>query len=468
MLKDQISGPLAKQACGFLGESEENVSSALGAIFPTILGSLIGKSSKPTEASGLMDMIEGLDMDMIDDIGRLFGGGARGVNGLLNSGSEIVESFLGDKTSGIVSMISKLSGLKSGSSSSLMKLAAPFLMGIIGKQIKGKGLGFLTDMLMGQKEHVAAVLPAGIDDLLGLNFDGLSDSLQNSATSVNETSGAAISDVSDTVNEAVGKAAGTIAAGADATSGAVTNIIGATGNGTQSGLEWIKWALPLLLIGGLAWWLTLGQDSKDVLEEAGNAIENVANKTGDMAKTVEVSVADQAKNIAASTANARSSTGRAASNFAKEAFANENEAGKAALDNISFSANSAGSQMMEFINGGFDGDGKVIFRNLKFASASDRIERASSTEVDNLAAILKAYPDVKINVTEYTDSTLTATTNKALSEDRAKSIKQRLIDAGIAPSRIATQRIGVAKPAVTDDTKEGQAQNRRIEVTIAK
>ena len=464
MLKDQVTGSLAKQASGFLGESESNVTSALGGIFPAILGSVIDKSSKPAEASGLMDMIGGLDMNMLGDIGGLFGGGASSVNGLLNSGGGIVESLLGDKMGGIVEMISKVSGLKSGSSSSLMKMAAPFLMGIIGKQIKGKGLGFLTDMLMGQKEHVAAALPSGMDNLLGLNFANMGDSLRGAAASVTGAAGSAVSGVSNTANKAAGKATGAIAAGASATRGAAGNVAGAAGDAAKSGLAWLKWALPLLILGAAAAYFLLGKTPTDIAGSAGDAIGNVADKTGDMAAGAAGAVGDAANAAGDVVGDAAGAVG----DFAKGAFATVNEAGKAALDKITFTANSAGSQMMEFIDGGFKGDGKVTFRNLTFASGSDQISGTSGVEVDNLAAILKAYPDVKINVAGYTDSTGNAEKNQTLSEDRAKSVKQRLMDAGIAPSRVATQGFGAANPVASNDTKEGQAQNRRIEVTIAK
>jgi outer membrane protein OmpA-like peptidoglycan-associated protein len=473
MLKDTVTGSLAKQASGFLEESEENVSSALGGIFPAILGSVIDKSSKPDEASGLMDMIGGLDMDMLGDIGGLFGGGASSVNGLLNSGGGIVESLLGDKMGGIVSMISKLSGLKSGSSSSLMKMAAPFLMGIIGKQVSGKGLGFLTDMLMGQKEHVAAAMPSGMGDLLGLGsllggakdvLGAVSGAATGAVTGAAGLAGEAVSGAAGLAGDAVSGAANIAGNTASAVTGAAGSVAGAAGDAAKTGLGWIKWALPLLLIAALAWWLISGQNPKDAMGDASNAIENVASKTGDLAKGAAGTVGD----VANAAGNAVGDAGRAVSGFAKGAFATINEAGKAALDKITFAANSAGSQMMEFIDGGFIGDGKVTFRNLTFASGSDKIDGTSGVEVDNLAAILNAYPDVKINVAGYTDNTGNAESNKTLSENRAKSVKQRLMDAGISPSRVATQGFGSANPVASNDTKEGQAQNRRIEVTIAK
>ena len=171
LVKDQVSGHLAKQASSFLGESESSVTSALGGIMPALLGSAIQKSSTASGAQGLMDIIGKLDLGSLGNIAGLFGGGASNVNGLLNSGGGIVDSLLGNKSGGVIDLITGLSGMKSGSTSSLLKMAAPFLMSIIGNQIKGKGLSALTDLLGGQKSFVNAALPAGLGSLL--NFADL-------------------------------------------------------------------------------------------------------------------------------------------------------------------------------------------------------------------------------------------------------------------------------------------------------
>ncbi len=454
MLKDQVTGSLAKQASGFLGESEENVTSGLGSAFPALLGSLINKSSEPSGAGGLMDMIGGLDMDMLGDIGGLFGGGASSVNGLLNSGGGIVESLLGDKLGGIVDMISKVSGLKSGSSSSLLKMAAPFLMGMIGKQIKGKGLSFLTDLLMGQKDHVQAALPSGMGNLLGLGSlaSNITGAVSGAAGAVTGAAGDVAGAAGDVLSGAAGAAGNVASAAGDMAS----NAAGAVGDAASTGLSWLKWALPLLLIGALAlWWF--GKSPKDALNDVTTGVENVADKAGDMATDAAGAVGDAA-----------SSTMNAVSDFAKTAFATVDEAAKAALDKVTFAANSAGSQMMDYINGGFKGDGKVTFNNLTFDSGSAKISGDSATEVDNLASILKAYPNVKINVSGYTDNQGDPAANKKLSVARAEAVKARLFGQGVAMDRISTQGYGDANPVATNDTAEGRAQNRRIEVTIAK
>ena len=470
MLKDQVTGSLAKQASGFLSESEENVTNGLGSIFPTLLGSVINKSSEPTGVSNLMDLIGGLDMDMLGDIGNIFGGGSDSVNGLLNSGGGIIESLLGDKLGGVVDLISKSSGLKSGSSSSLLKMAAPFLMGLIGKQIKGKGLSFLADLLMGQKEHVEASIPSGMGGLLGLS--GFTNNM-----------GGAISSIKDTLSETAGEALGTATDVVKGTSGMVTNAAGKAmsgandlakgvssaagdaaneaGKAVNTGLGWLKWALPILAILALLYWGfssgVFGGKAKDAMGNVTDGVENVAEGVGDAASDAKDAVGDAANDAMG-----------AVSEMAKAAFAKVDETAKAALDQISFAANSAGSQMMDFINGGFKGDGKVTFNNLTFETGSAQISKESEVEVDNIAAILKAYPDVKIDVSGYTDNQGDAQKNKDLSAARAMAVKARLMGQGIAADRVNTIGYGAENPIASNDSEEGRTKNRRIEVTIAK
>ena len=147
---------------------------------------------------------------------------------------------------------------------------------------------------------------------------------------------------------------------------------------------------------------------------------------------------------------------------------NVNDAAMTALGNIKFATGSVGDQMMAFIKGGAKGDGRFRFNNLNFASGSHVIDGGSGLEVDNLSAILKAYTDVKVNVEGYTDSRGNADNNQALSQRRADAVRTRLINSGIPEGRITTKGFGAASPVADNETAEGRAQNRRIEVTISK
>ena len=451
MLKDQVTSSLAKQASGFLGESESAVSGALGSAFPAILGSMIDKGSSQKGAEGIMGMIKGLDMDMLGDMGSLFGGGASSVNGLLNSGGGILDMLLGDKMGGIVDMIAKVSGMKSGSTSSLLKMAAPFLLGMIGKQIKGKGVSGLMDLLMGQKEHVAKAMPSGMGSLLGLaNFGDIAGGVKNMAGAA---TGAAAGAARGATN-----VAGNAARGAANVAG---NAAGAATGAAKSGLGWLKGAIPLLLLAAAAWYFLMGPGASKVADAANAAVETTANAAG--------AVADGAANAAGAVADGAANAAGAVADMATEAFGQVDEAAKSALDKMTFTAGSAGSQMMDYIKGGFKGDGTFQFNNLNFATGSAELSGDSAKEVDNLAAILKAYPGVKIEVQGHTDNTGDAGKNKTLSQMRAVAVQARLMGkGGIAADRIKAVGYGDAMPKADNGTAEGRAQNRRIEVKLVK
>ena len=182
ILKNQLaSGETLGVISNLLGENKAATQSGIDAILPTLLGSVIQKGSNTEGGKLIWNLIEedGHDVSILNNIGGLLGGGDK-TNKLINTGAGLVHTFLGDKSSNVVSMISSLSGLKNGSTSALLKLAAPLLMGLIGKQSAGQGVSGLMSLLMSQTSVVKAALPSGISSLLGLdNLGGISTTISN-------------------------------------------------------------------------------------------------------------------------------------------------------------------------------------------------------------------------------------------------------------------------------------------------
>jgi OOP family OmpA-OmpF porin len=82
--------------------------------------------------------------------------------------------------------------------------------------------------------------------------------------------------------------------------------------------------------------------------------------------------------------------------------------------------------------------------------------------------IMKKNPDLKVEVDGHTDSTGTAAYNMTLSVKRAEAIKDHFVSRGIDPNRLTTKGFGFTNPAASNDTKEGRAKNRRVELTPVK
>jgi OmpA-OmpF porin, OOP family len=413
LVKDQVTGVLAKEASSFLGESESGVAKALGGIMPALLGGAIEKASKPEGASGLMDMIGGLDLNNLGNIGGLFGGGPEKVNGLMSSGGGILEMLMGNKTSGIIDLISGMAGLKSGSTSSLLKMAAPFLMGIIGKQIQGKGLGALTDLLMGNKSAVQSALPAGMGSLLGFSSMG----------------------------DMAGKAAST-----------VSNMSTGSDNNSGGGMGWLKWALPLALIAGLGWWWT--QKSKGM---SADDIEKAAQMTQDSLAKVAAEAAAAIDTSAKSMANAAGAFMKKLASGFELKGASSTGVESSLISNIE----AAGAVMDK-------NDPKAWFNfdRLLFDTGKATLQASSQEQLMNVAEILKAFPKVKLKLGGYTDNVGKAASNLKLSQDRANTVMAELVKMGVDKARLAAEGYGDQHPIGDNTTEEGRQQNRRIAVRV--
>jgi outer membrane protein OmpA-like peptidoglycan-associated protein len=107
-----------------------------------------------------------------------------------------------------------------------------------------------------------------------------------------------------------------------------------------------------------------------------------------------------------------------------------------------------------------------VFDHLNFESASTKITPESEQTLKDLTAILKAYPAVNVRLEGHTDSAGAKEANKMLSQNRADAIRVTLVASGVDTKRMETAGWGEEKPIASNDTEEGRAQNRRLEMTV--
>jgi hypothetical protein len=92
------------------------------------------------------------------------------------------------------------------------------------------------------------------------------------------------------------------------------------------------------------------------------------------------------------------------------------------------------------------------------------IQPDSNALLDDMTTALKHFPKWRLGITGHTDSTGDAAYNEELSMNRANAIKQALADRGIDAARLETLGMGEKQPVASNDTPEGQALNRRVEL----
>jgi hypothetical protein len=109
-------------------------------------------------------------------------------------------------------------------------------------------------------------------------------------------------------------------------------------------------------------------------------------------------------------------------------------------------------------------NGCWILKDVNFDTDKTDIKRSFFPELKKVADILRKNPDMKVEVQGHTDNVFTLEHNQKLSENRAISIKNYLVKKGIAAERMIELGFGQTKPIATNDTAEGRAQNRRVEL----
>ena len=109
---------------------------------------------------------------------------------------------------------------------------------------------------------------------------------------------------------------------------------------------------------------------------------------------------------------------------------------------------------------------EYVAQAIQFETGSARLTGPSGTLIDDVADILKRYPQYDVRVSGHTDNTGTPAKNLQLSKDRAYSVRNALISRGIAPVRIQSAGYGDTQPQASNATAAGRALNRRVDFDL--
>ncbi len=190
-LLDLLNSPMGKQlisgVAGQTGQAENKTSDVLSMAMPLILGAMKKNVATPQGAQGLMSALSSKhDGGILDNLGGLFGGGVD--EAVTNDGAGILGHLFGGSQGNVENALSQKSGMDAGSIANILKIAAPIVMGFIGKQTKQNNVqdasgmnNLLGGLLGGQPEQnqslITTLLDADgdgsiLDDVAGMVMGG--------------------------------------------------------------------------------------------------------------------------------------------------------------------------------------------------------------------------------------------------------------------------------------------------------
>lgn len=125
------------------------------------------------------------------------------------------------------------------------------------------------------------------------------------------------------------------------------------------------------------------------------------------------------------------------------------------------------SEMYAFLTLGIDiSDKRMCLFNINFDFDSYKLRPESKSPLDEVAVMMKAFPEMRIKIIGHTDDRGSDEYNLTLSQNRAKSVAKYLNSKGVAMDRMETEGFGEKYPIDTNDTEEGCFNNRRVEIEI--
>ncbi|MBK9487001.1 MAG: DUF937 domain-containing protein [Chitinophagaceae bacterium] len=424
--KSLFTNEMVSKASSYLGESESGVAKAISGILPSVLGGLVNKASDNDGAGVVAKMAQESHSSGI--LGNLEGFLGNDGGSLMNKGAGILSGLFGGKLDGLSGLISNFSGLKSSSVSSLMSMAAPAVLGMIGKHASNSNLGAsgIASLLNSQKDNIAAAMPAGLNlsSVLG-NFGG-------NVTNMAKTATASATNYANQTSEKSGGA--------------------------------MKILLPLLILAALA------IAAVYLFGKGCNKGTDVVADGNDSLKTTTEQVTTEVKETttAVTVGKLDSLTGNFVYDLGKTISidlpngAGKLEVGENSTENKLFKFLSDPNAAIDTVKGNW-----FEFTNVKFKTGGSEITEESMTQLKNMVAIAKGYPTAQFKLGGYTDNTGSAAGNIALSQKRADAVAATLVKLGAgAKSFMGAKGYGPEWPVADNATGEGRAQNRRVAVNV--
>lgn len=424
LIKGQLGPALITQAASQYGESESGITKAIEGLLPAVVGGLANNSDNPLVLDAIMNSSSSQIL-------------ANAVGNSSNNSSiaSVLTQIFGDKLNGLVNSVATYAEVSNNSSNSLLNLVTGTTIGTISKYAADNNLdkAGISRLLNDQKGIVSTLLPAGLS-FASLNmgdwdarykFDNDKDKINMPAQEEPKV---------------------------EVTRSTAMNGTFPDRNKDKDSFIW-KWLLPLLLLIAAAYFIWRQCEQREtttttIVTDSGEVVTDTATTTGNSNSTA-ISATQADEDIDLNGTPLRGYKGGMEDRMI--AFLKSDGYKNAQNDDALK-------------------DTWYNFDHVNFKTGSaDQLEAGSDAQLQNLVAILKAYPDVKVKIGGYTDKTGDEAKNQKLSEDRAKFIRSWLDQRGVGSQITGADGYGSEFATVDASASDAErAVDRKMAVRFAK
>jgi outer membrane protein OmpA-like peptidoglycan-associated protein/uncharacterized membrane protein YeaQ/YmgE (transglycosylase-associated protein family) len=457
--KESMTNEAVNRLSEKVGESPSAIWKALEAMIPAVLASSRNLAATPSGASRLFDIVKGAVQGGLDR--HLVEGNLEAVG---RQSHGFLSTLFGDKLTGLLNWLARFAGIKESSASTLMNVASSLVMSALGRTIQKDGLDAsqFGRLLSSQSGWLSKLLPSGIGHVPGMS---------------------ALADLGDRAAEA-GRA--TVEAGrrVGATAqAAYRDTVSAAPEVSPLFSALAPLALLLLPLLLFTWFMRgaaspVAQPNVEVATRP-DPVQPRVVETPTQPARVQPRVAETPTQPAPVQPRvAETPTVRAPEPSRPEATASQslvpttlNLSEVRLPDGVTLKLPETSflSAIYKYLSDATATQSRAFaFEGLDFDDAKIRIRPETETAIANLTSVLRAFPLVNVRIEGHTDASGDPEADRNRSVARADALKDLLVKAGVPSNRLTTVGLGSEKPLASNDTTEGRAKNRRIELSLSK
>jgi len=412
MARETLTPNVVERASSLIGENATATRRGLESAIPSVLAGVLGQAATPSGSERLLSTITGAryGADTLTGLGRQLGGGGT-TETLLNTGARLLSGLFGGQVDGVADAVAGAGGMGRGAATTLLRLAAPIVMSVLGTRIASGGLdaGGLSRLLTGERSSILNAAPAGLTSLLGLRDPVTLPAYEPAARTSNRR---------DTIEPPIEPVR------------------------ERSGWSWWPAALAGLAALALLYFLSPGRETQTARVD-----------TPPPAQTTPPPAAKPEPAPAPAPPTTTEPSAAPAASVREPAPA------------TTPSGDIVG-QITEFLTGAGATPKSFVLSDVNFETGTARLTSSAQQTIAALAGLLKAHPSARVRLEGHTDSSGDAASNKRLSEQRAAAVKSALVAAGASANRIEVAGLGAEQPVADNETDAGRAQNRRTELVV--